>query len=71
MILPDIAREAGMLALVMLALGGVAYSSGAVLFALRRPDPWPAVFGHHEVFHACTLVAARCHHAAVYLALFA
>ncbi|GIF98909.1 PAQR family membrane homeostasis protein TrhA [Catellatospora citrea] len=70
-ILPDVARVGGTLALVMLALGGLGYSVGAVLFALRRPNPWPAVFGHHEVFHACTVVAATCHHLAIYLALFA
>ncbi|WP_155387968.1 PAQR family membrane homeostasis protein TrhA [Catellatospora paridis] len=70
-ILPEVAQVAGVLALVMLALGGVGYSVGAVLFALRRPEPWPAVFGHHEVFHACTLVAALCHHVAIYLAIFA
>ncbi|WP_425457782.1 PAQR family membrane homeostasis protein TrhA [Catellatospora sichuanensis] len=69
-ILPDVAHVAGTLALVMLAVGGIGYSVGAVLFALRRPDPWPAVFGHHEVFHACTLLAALCHHIAIYLALF-
>ncbi|WP_144126511.1 PAQR family membrane homeostasis protein TrhA [Catellatospora sichuanensis] len=70
-ILPEVAHVGGMVALVMLALGGIAYSVGAVLFALHRPDPWPAVFGHHEVFHACTLVAALSHHIAIYLAVYA
>ena len=53
------------------AAGGVAYSVGAVFYALRRPNPWPTVFGHHEFFHACTLVAAICHHIAIYFALYA
>ncbi len=57
--------------LVLLLTGGVAYSVGAVFYALRRPNPWPSVFGHHEFFHACTLVAAICHQVAIYLALFA
>jgi hemolysin III len=70
-ILPDVAQVGGTVALSMLAAGGLVYSVGAVLFALRRPDPWPAVFGHHEVFHACTLVAALCHHIAIYLAILA
>ncbi|MEV0459206.1 PAQR family membrane homeostasis protein TrhA [Catellatospora methionotrophica] len=70
-ILPDVAHVAGTAALTMLAVGGLWYSVGAVLFALRRPDPWPAVFGHHEVFHACTVVAATCHHITIYLALLA
>ncbi|SCL23255.1 hemolysin III [Micromonospora nigra] len=69
--LPDILREGGVTALVLLAVGGAIYSVGAVFYALRRPNPWPTVFGHHEFFHACTLVAALCHHIAIYFALFA
>jgi hemolysin III len=37
---------------------GAVYTVGAVVYARKRPDPWPAVFGFHEVFHACTLVGA-------------
>jgi hemolysin III len=70
-VLPDFWRTAGVSTLVLLAVGGAAYTFGAVCYALRRPNPWPAVFGHHELFHACTLVAAACHHVAVYFALFA
>ncbi|MGW0434707.1 PAQR family membrane homeostasis protein TrhA [Micromonospora sp. NPDC003197] len=70
-ILPDILREGGVTALVLLIVGGAVYSVGAVFYALRRPNPWPTVFGHHEFFHACTLVAAICHHIAIYFALFA
>ncbi|GGQ46429.1 membrane protein [Couchioplanes caeruleus subsp. azureus] len=70
-ILPDIARNGGIADLVLLATGGLIYSAGAVFYALRRPNPWPAVFGHHEFFHACTLVAAICHHIAIYFALYA
>jgi len=70
-ILPDVLRAGGVAALVLLATGGVIYSVGAIFYALRRPNPWPAVFGHHEFFHACTLVAALCHHVAVYFALYA
>jgi hemolysin III len=70
-VLPDILRSGGVTALVLLAVGGVAYSVGAIFYALRRPNPWPTVFGHHEFFHACTVVAAVCHHIAIYFALFA
>ena len=70
-ILPDVLHAGGVAALVLLATGGVIYSVGAIFYALRRPNPWPAVFGHHEFFHACTLVAALCHHVAVYFALYA
>ena len=68
--LPQILHEGGVTALVLLIVGGVIYSVGAVFYALRRPNPWPTVFGHHEFFHACTLVAAICHHIAIYFALF-
>jgi hemolysin III len=70
-ILPDILHTGGVAALVLLAAGGIAYSVGAIFYALRKPNPWPTVFGHHEFFHACTLVAAICHHVAVYFALYA
>jgi hemolysin III len=70
-VLPDILREGGVTTLVLLVVGGVTYSVGAVFYALRRPNPWPTVFGHHEFFHACTLVAALCHYIGVYFALYA
>ncbi|MGC4886061.1 PAQR family membrane homeostasis protein TrhA [Micromonospora sp. DT227] len=69
--LPEILHSGGVTALVLLSVGGAIYSVGAVFYALRRPNPWPTVFGHHEFFHACTLVAAICHHIAIYFALFA
>ncbi|GHJ10915.1 membrane protein [Micromonospora humidisoli] len=70
-ILPQILRQGGVTVLVLLAAGGAVYSIGAVFYAVRRPNPWPTVFGHHEFFHACTLIAALCHHIAIYFALFA
>ena len=70
-VLPDILGQGGVTALVLLLVGGLAYSVGAVFYALRRPNPWPTVFGHHEFFHACTLLAALLHHVAIYFALFA
>ncbi len=47
--------------------GGVAYSVGAAVYARKRPDPWPTVFGYHEVFHVCTIVGAGLHYAAMIL----
>jgi hemolysin III len=70
-VFPDILHKGGVAAFVLLCCGGAAYSVGAVFYALRRPNPWPTVFGHHEFFHACTLVAAICHHVAIYFALYA
>lgn len=46
---------------VLLLLGGVQYTVGAAIYALRRPDPFPAVFGYHEIFHLLVLGAAACH----------
>jgi hemolysin III len=70
-VLPDILHVGGTTPLVLMLAGGAAYTLGAIFYALRRPNPWPTVFGHHEFFHACTLVAALCHHIAIYFALFA
>jgi hemolysin III len=44
----------------MLVASGTIYSLGAVVYALRRPDPAPRVFGYHEVFHALVVVASAC-----------
>lgn len=65
-----IVQSAGVLVMALLALGGVLYSVGAVCYGLRRPDPWPTTFGYHEVFHACTAVAAICQYIAIWLAVF-
>ncbi|MFT4199200.1 PAQR family membrane homeostasis protein TrhA [Gordonia sp. (in: high G+C Gram-positive bacteria)] len=59
----------GWLIISLLVLGGVLYSGGAILYAARWPNPWPATFGHHEFFHACTVVAALCHYLAIWLLL--
>ncbi|EME20865.1 PAQR family membrane homeostasis protein TrhA [Rhodococcus triatomae] len=67
----DLVDQVGWLPLVLLATGGVLYSAGAVLYAARWPDPWPETFGHHEFFHAGTVVAALCHYLAVWLVLLA
>jgi hemolysin III len=50
-------------------VGGVAYTLGAVVYARKRPDPWPRVFGFHELFHALTVVAVAVHWMSVWLAL--
>jgi hemolysin III len=51
--------------LVLLLIGGLLYSAGAVVYARRRPDPIPHILGYHEVFHAPTVGAAACQYAAI------
>ncbi|MEV0434035.1 hemolysin III family protein [Nocardia sp. NPDC050413] len=63
---PTLLHNVGVLPLVLLAIGGVIYSVGAVLYATKWPNPWPD-FGHHEFFHAATVVAALCHYIAIWL----
>lgn len=53
----------------LLVASGVTYSLGAVVYALKRPDPFPRVFGYHEVFHAIVIVASVCLFAHVALVL--
>jgi hemolysin III len=65
--MPKIHERAGLAALILLAIGGVLYSAGAVIYARRRPDPAPNVFGYHEIFHALVVAAAGCQYAAVAL----
>jgi hemolysin III len=63
--MPQVAHYAGATAVVLLAAGGVAYTAGAIIYARRRPDPVPTVFGYHELFHALTLVAVACQYVAI------
>ena len=63
--LPDLLTSVSPATLVLLTSGGVVYSVGALVYATRRPNPAPAVFGYHEVFHALTIAAASMHFAAV------
>ena len=63
--MPQLVRTAGPAAVALLAAGGLAYTVGAVVYARRRPDPLPAVFGYHEIFHALTLVALACQYVAI------
>lgn len=54
-------------ALVLMAAGGLVYSAGFVIFVLERPNPWPGVFGFHEIWHAMVVVAAVLHYLLMYL----
>jgi hemolysin III len=65
--LPEVHRSVGLTPLTLLAAGGLLYSAGAIIYALRRPDPAPAIFGYHELFHALVVAAAACQYVAVAL----
>jgi hemolysin III len=62
---PQLAAHLDPAAFALLAVGGIVYSAGAVVYASRRPDPVPRVFGYHEVFHALTIVAVACQYVAI------
>jgi hemolysin III len=63
--LPELVARLPVAPLVLIAAGGVLYTVGAVVYATRRPDPWPRVFGFHEVFHALVIAAAATHFVAI------
>jgi hemolysin III len=68
-VIPRLHAAVGAGGLLLLLGGGLAYTVGAVVYATRRPDPYPTVFGFHEVFHVLVIVAAACHYAVVEAAL--
>jgi len=64
-ILPQLATRLNPAAVALLGVGGLAYTAGAIIYAWRRPNPMPTVFGYHELFHALTIVAVACQYVAI------
>lgn len=64
-ILPQVATRLNPAAVVLLGVGGLAYTAGAIIYVRRRPNPMPTVFGYHELFHALTIVAVACQYVAI------
>src|SRR5918995_5533570 len=64
---PAIVVAAGVGAGALIAVGGILYTAGAVVYARQRPDPRPATFGYHEIFHVLVIAAAVAHFAAIAL----
>ena len=62
---------AGPAVVILLCAGGVCYILGAIVYALRKPDPWPRVFGFHEIFHCGTVAGYACHMVAIYMVIVA
>ena len=53
--------------MILVVVGGLCYTAGAIMYALKKPNPFPGVFGFHEIFHALTLLAFLCHWTAILL----
>ncbi len=64
-LMPQLLESIGWLGAGLCLAGGLIYSLGAVVYACKRPDPRPRIFGYHEVFHALVLVAAGLHFAVI------
>ena len=65
--LPQLIRGMTLSQLLLMVTGGLLYTAGAIVFVSRRPDPRPATFGFHEVWHAFMVAAAACHFAMIAL----
>ena len=64
-----ISPYAGPPVVILLAAGGACYIAGAIVYALRKPDPWPRVFGFHEIFHCGTVAGYACQMVAIYMVI--
>ena len=67
--LPEILDDIGVAPALLFLGGGLLYSAGAVVYARKRPDPWPRIFGFHELFHAFTVLAFAAHFVAIVIAV--
>jgi hemolysin III len=63
--IPQLVDRLPVAPLLLLLAGGLLYSAGAAVYAIRRPDPWPRTFGFHELFHAFVIAAATTHFVAM------
>jgi hemolysin III len=64
-VLPQILERIGLGPTSLLAAGGIAYTVGALVYVRRKPDPFPAVFGYHEIFHALVILAVACQYTTI------
>lgn len=53
--------QANVAMMVLVCVGGLLYTGGAIVYAMKKPNPWPGHFGFHEIFHLCTVLAFLCH----------
>jgi hemolysin III len=64
-VFPQLVDGIGVGGSLLVVAGGLLYTAGALVYALRRPDPYPAVFGFHEIFHVLVIAAVACQYSAV------
>ncbi|OXM99348.1 hemolysin III family channel protein [Bifidobacterium vansinderenii] len=64
-----ISPHAGPVVVWLIVAGGICYIAGAIVYGLRKPDPWPKVFGFHEIFHCGTVAGYACHMVAIYFVI--
>lgn len=70
--MPQLVRELSIAGVALLIGGGTLYTTGAIVYALKRPDPNPTVFGYHEVYHSLVIGGSICHYVMIlWLALSA
>lgn len=65
LVLPELSRQLSTAQLVLIIVGGLLYTVGAICLRTRWPDPFPTVFGHHELWHLMVVAAAACHYVVV------
>jgi hemolysin III len=71
LVLPQLVRGLGTASLVLVLIGGLLYTTGAIVLLRNKPDPAPATFGYHEIWHSMVIAASACHYVAVLLLLVA
>ncbi len=68
---PQLIRGLNTRSLVLVAIGGLLYTGGAIVLLRRRPDPVPATFGYHEIWHSMVIAGSTCHYIAILLLVLA
>jgi hemolysin III len=67
---PEFVASAEPVVLALMVAGGLLYTLGALVYGLQRPDPWPAWFGFHEIFHTLTILAFVTHYVGISIATY-
>ncbi len=65
LVLPELTRRLSAVEMALILVGGLLYTVGCIFMGLRWPDPYPAVFGYHELWHVMVVVAAACHYVVI------